>query len=214
MRTCEISGCINRHAARGFCINHYRLFKKHGDPNVNKAPEQHGMTGTDEHRIWAGIKTRCFNNKVVEYPRYGGRGITMCDEWRDSFAAFYDHMGKRPSKDHSVDRINNDGDYEPNNVRWATREEQMRNTRLHSNNTSGVRGVSPVKADKTWLASIHYEGKLRSLGKFKKLEDAVQARIKAEKKYWSSPACVFVGAAYKHLPNAEVESQNIMKEQI
>lgn len=89
--------------------------------------EQHGMTNTPEYQCWRNILMRCFNPKTRMYPRYGGRGITICDEWRDSFLSFYQHVGPRPSKGHSIDRIDNDGDYEPGNVRWATRKEQQAN---------------------------------------------------------------------------------------
>lgn len=91
--------------------------------------EMHGLSKTRENRIWRGIKDRCYNPSRKEYPRYGARGIKMCDEWRDSFLAFYNYVGPRPSPNHSIDRINSDGDYEPGNVRWATRLEQQNNMR-------------------------------------------------------------------------------------
>lgn len=89
----------------------------------------HGQSTTDIYAIWCGIKHRCFNPKAKRYQDYGGRGITMCDRWRDSFEAFLADMGSRPSTDHSVDRINNDKGYEPGNCRWATTREQNRNSR-------------------------------------------------------------------------------------
>jgi hypothetical protein len=89
----------------------------------------HGRFGTPEYRVWAAMKRRCCNPNVWNFHRYGGRGIRMCDEWRDSFAAFYAHIGQRPSAQHSVDRIDNNGNYEPGNVRWATRQQQRANQR-------------------------------------------------------------------------------------
>lgn len=80
-----------------------------------------------EYRIWQAMKKRCFYEKDKSYPRYGGRGITICKRWRDSFQTFLRDMGKRPSKKRSIHRIDNDGNYEPKNCIWATSEEQAKN---------------------------------------------------------------------------------------
>lgn len=90
----------------------------------------HGLSKTPEYRIWAGIKQRCFNPRRKEYERYGKAGITMHQPWVENFEEFYDHLGPRPSKTHSVDRIDNSLGYEPGNVRWATPEEQAQNSSI------------------------------------------------------------------------------------
>lgn len=87
------------------------------------------MRGSKEHRAWSRMKYRCLNSRFHQFRDYGGRGISVCPEWVESFDAFYAHVGPVPSAEHTLDRIDNDGDYEPGNVRWATRSEQMRNTR-------------------------------------------------------------------------------------
>lgn len=78
---------------------------------------------------WHGLRQRCNNSNDKDYARYGGRGIKVCDRW-DSFFVFLADMGERPSSQHSVDRIDNDGDYTPENCRWATKKEQTHNSRV------------------------------------------------------------------------------------
>ena len=90
---------------------------------------RHGMSGTPEYAAWKSIKTRCYDPNFIEYQHYGGRGIKVCDEWKGDFLTFYEYIGPRPGPGYSVDRIDNDGDYEPGNVKWSTKSEQHRNTR-------------------------------------------------------------------------------------
>lgn len=89
----------------------------------------HGMTESPEYRSWCGAKERCYNPKNHKYPRYGARGIKVCDRWRDSFENFFADMGAKPSASHSIERKDNDGDYEPGNCIWALPQQQSRNTR-------------------------------------------------------------------------------------
>ncbi len=91
-----------------------------------------------EYAVWCMMKQRCGNPRNAKYARYGGRGIRVCERWASSFEDFIADMGPRPSGEHSIDRVDNDGNYEPGNCRWATRTEQG-----HNRHTSfQVRGLS------------------------------------------------------------------------
>ena len=83
----------------------------------------HGDTGSSEYAAWARMKSRCYYEKDVRYEHYGGRGVTVCKRWLHSYESFLADMGRKPSKQHSLDRINNDANYSPSNCRWATRSQ-------------------------------------------------------------------------------------------
>jgi len=103
------------------------------------------------------MKSRCTNPKTSGYHRYGGRGIKVCEEWQHDFQAFFDYMGPRPSPDHQLDRINNDGNYEPGNVKWSTRLEQMNN----KSNTVIVRNSPFIESGSerlTFVEAMHRTG--------------------------------------------------------
>lgn len=91
--------------------------------------ETHGMSNSPEYNTWVHINQRCHNPKNKDYENYGGRGIQVCDLWRTSFEAFYLYIGPRPFPDATIERIDHNGNYEPGNVKWLSREEQVYNKR-------------------------------------------------------------------------------------
>ena len=96
---------------------------------TRKGNLQHGKSKSPEYEAWSGMIRRCYSLNREDYPRYGGRGITVCERWRESFENFYADMGPKPTPHHSIDRIDNDGTYAPDNCRWATVARQNRNRR-------------------------------------------------------------------------------------
>lgn len=92
-----------------------------------KSRTTHGRSKSREHKAWCRMKVRCYSRAFIEYHRYGGRGISVCDRWLHSFENFFEDMGLCPP-DMSLDRINNNGNYEPGNCRWATTVQQLNNT--------------------------------------------------------------------------------------
>ena len=162
----------------GLCGNEFRSRVQDVKSNKIKScgctknflSQLHNLSNTKLYKAWYDIKSRTLNPKHKDYPNYGGRGITICDEWKDDFMSFYAWAilnGYEENKGLSIDRINNDGNYEPNNCRWVDRTIQSRNQRIYKNNTSGYKGVSHNKRQGNYRALINVNRKKISLGNFK-----------------------------------------------
>ena len=130
----------------------------------------HGLNGTRIYNIWAGIKDRTLKPKNKHYHYYGGRGIKICDEWKNDFMSFYTWAmsnGYEENKGLSIDRIDNDGNYCPENCKWTTRTIQARNQRKRRDNTSGYKGVCFKKERNKYVAQICVNKNYIYLGYFK-----------------------------------------------
>ncbi|NJL52685.1 MAG: AP2 domain-containing protein [Hydrococcus sp. SU_1_0] len=154
---------------------------------VAETKTTHGLRKHPLYKIWIAIKQRTTNPKCKAYPYYGGRGISMYEPWLNAPELFIDYiesnLGDKLSSKYSIDRINNDGNYEPNNLRWATRTVQKINQRVNNRNTSGITGVYWAKASEKWIAQIRINKKAIHLGLFSNINDAIAARLKAEEIY-------------------------------
>jgi hypothetical protein len=130
---------------------------------------------------------RCQNPHAANYDLYGGRGIRVCERWHD-FNAFRADMGERPGSEYSLERQDNNGNYEMKNCRWATATEQQRHKRRQKNNASGVTGVFWNTDAKRWQAVITVNHKQIFLGTFSDIEDAASARKDAEQEFGFHPS--------------------------
>jgi len=137
---------------------------------------KHGLAHSPTMRVWWGMHQRCNNPKAVSYPLYGARGIKVCKRWH-KFENFVADLGVRPSLAYTLNRINNDGNYEPGNAVWTNdKQEQVRNRRKKKGATSQFYGVSWHKHRKAWQSRVSISAtERRSLGHFDDEEEAARA---------------------------------------
>ena len=187
---CKIENCTNRGKIRkngteiftlGFCHAHYQKYKKYGDALIVKIVCGEDRLNNPLYSIYHTIYARCYNEKRKNYKNYGGRGIKMSEEFlgHTGFSNFCDCMGERPSKNHTIDRIDNNGDYKRGNLKWSNYFEQSKNRRFNNEFV----GVSWDKNCNRWLAQICINRKHIYLGSYVEYSDACAARRAAEIKY-------------------------------
>lgn len=144
---------------------------------ARKKPLKHGKTNTRLYSVFKDMKKRCYNNNSKSYAYYGGRGITISDEWLNDFMKFYNwSMENGYSETREIDRINNDSGYSSENCRWVDRSVNCINRRIDfKNNTSGYRGVSYNKNKKKWTARLSVNKSRIEIGLFETAEEAAIA---------------------------------------
>lgn len=132
---CDCGNVVELPTYRFFKNQSCGCFEKENLERIGKNNRTHGRTESRLYHTWCKMKERCYNPNIEHYPQYGGRGITICDEWRNSFESFQEwaysagYDDNSTGNEQSLDRINVNGNYEPSNCRWITHQEQMRNTR-------------------------------------------------------------------------------------
>lgn len=188
---CKVEGC-DRHGyfdssrnryylAKGMCMKHYSMLRIYG-----RTHNVRNMSGYSRHPLfgtWRAMISRCYNDTTISYKNYGARGIKVCDRWRRSFKNFLEDMGDKPSQKHTLDRIDNDGDYEPGNCKWSSRIHQAMNKRVSVVNKSGKTGVYYITSRRVWEAKLEMNGTVVFRKRYKHKEDAIKARINAETLY-------------------------------
>ena len=142
----------------------------------------HNMSNDPEYKVWASMIQRCSNPNSRSAKNYLERGIKVCERWH-SFENFFEDMGKRPEPKYTLERVDNDGDYQPDNCMWADRSAQSINQRIRKDNTTGHKGVYYKKSEDRYFSSISRDKHRVFLGFFDTKEEAIIARKTAEQNY-------------------------------
>ncbi|MDU4448437.1 MAG: AP2 domain-containing protein [Staphylococcus lugdunensis] len=175
---CKCNNCGNEKVMIGTEVkNGYS--KSCGCLTKQNLKRKHGMIGTPIYKKWKTIKGRCFNPNASNYKWYGERGITMCKEWKNDFSKFYEDVGDIPFEGAELDRIDNNGNYEPNNVRWVDHRTNSNNRRKYHNKT-GYTGVTYKPELNKYQAQLYKNKEFIYLGVFETAEEAYKAYLKAK----------------------------------
>lgn len=181
---CKVDGCSNKATAQELCHKHYYRFTKYGDPlKIADNFKNHRKDHPRAYNSWANMISRCCNKNDKNYNNYGERGIKICDRWtikKNGFNNFLNDMGD-PDDGMSLDRIDVNGDYCPENCRWADVITQANNKRARG--TSKAFGVFFHKQSKRWIATLTIN-KTRHRKSFNTEKEAIEYRKYLENKYW------------------------------
>lgn len=181
MQHCTIDDCEKPVRSLNLCVTHYARKQRWGEPILKEEPSpEHGMRKTSEYYTWASMKTRCQNPKYKSYDYYGGRGIKVCERWQ-KFPNFLEDMGRKPAPEYTLDRIDSNGDYEPNNCHWVKIHHQAVNKRTSSKHVSVIEIKN--KSGSLWKATLSVK-RVRVLdGTYDTFDEALRMRKEAEQKW-------------------------------
>lgn len=160
-----------------------KSYKRYG-----KLIKPHGLSGTPEYYAWLNMKARCYRKYNRWYSHYGAIGIKVYKPWIDNFLEFYEYIGKKPSPEYSLDRIDSTGNYYPGNIRWSLPLTQSINQKINCRNKSGYRGVSWHKTAGKWRSCINISSKQVHLGLYTTKEEAAYVRDQFAAQLWGEDA--------------------------
>lgn len=164
---CSVDNCERPVHCKGMCQMHYRRAQRHGDVTINKNFKG-GIRSHPLYMAWHGMKGRCHNPNHQDFPLYGARGVTVCHSWREDFRNFLADMGERPDGT-TLDRINPDGPYSPENCRWATHATQRANQTEAGK--ARQRAAASTAAKRKWAENRRVSVGISVGGKSRKRDD-------------------------------------------